>query len=667
MSKRNKDLDELKKLAGTIKSRYETYQTSYLEAKGFKKRATQSVDFYEGRQWGTPTKNTATLPRPVFPITSLVVNSQISNILGSPFKLNYQAPNEHFGADVFTQFAQYQMAEARFDTCLEKSVCDSEVKCSGIIYEYWDEFARGKNGKYRGALRYAVLDPLEIAFSDPSTEEIQDQEWIIYPKRVSIKEARKMCTTLSKEEMAKYILPDTLESDYDETVELDDTKRITIYTMFYRVNGEVVFVKSTNGIVIVDETYLNPYITKREIENKENKEVLKEEEIKENEQFAKEDGSHADTADNELEKRDYKDRNYMFSLYPFAILNTVPMNKSILGMGTAYNIIPNNKIINFIYALNVMNIQNLAWGKVLVKENALKGQRITNQPGQVLVDHSPGGNWGITNMPGQQTLSNGATEQAKSIIELTRGLNNADEIMTGDMLTKNLSGTAIAQIEAMRTKNVDRKQRRVWRFIEELGRIAYQFYVAYYNREDFIYSFNDEDFSIMNEQNPGMYPTKDMSLEFNGEDFLDYNFEVSCEVGAGSQFSEISQMESLNQMLAGQYIDFETYVDLYPDNQMPYKATLKSKIQAQKTSELAQWQQAYAELQATIEANQQELSYQTEKANKMESYAKNLKSTFKEMADSKNNEISSMRDYMATLPGTSRQTNSSGNDDKNVS
>lgn len=53
-------------------------------------------------------------------------------------------------------------------------------------------------------------------------------------------------------------------------------------------------------------------------------------------------------------------------------------------------IIPNQKIINLMSSMHALAAQNTAWGKYIVSEGALRGQVITNIPGQVLIDYSPG-------------------------------------------------------------------------------------------------------------------------------------------------------------------------------------------------------------------------------------------------------------------------------------
>lgn len=647
--KKSMTMEENERLAALIVNRFENYKV-WLKMGNIPAIVKECQDFFYGNHWPKATEATKELPRPSFGLTALTINTQVSNILGSPTKLNYVAAGEDVASDVFTQFAGYQFKEAKFDDYLETIVQDSEVKGNGILYAYWDEFAKGRNGKYKGALRFSVLDLLDFAVANPTITDVQEQEWIIYPDRVSLKVARSMCKTLSKEQIMEKIFPDELDSDYKDVKELDGSQLTTVYTMFYRLNGEVCFVKATKNVVLCAETYMNPFISKKEIEldSKESKDIKKYADENDTKQEKKEDGLLGSQQDDELSIK--KDTDYTFSLYPFGNLCTVPKAKSFVGLGTARTVVPNNKLINLVAAYNLMNVQNLAWGKVLVKHNALKGQKINNKPGQIIVDYSPGTGWGISHMPGQQTLSNGAIEQLNTYIELTRAMHNADEIMTGDMLSKNLSGTAIAQIEAMRTKNVDRKQKRVWRFIEDMGKIAYQFYVAYYKNEKFMYEMGEDMFIKASNQDPNVSRTQFLNVD--GQEFLNYDFEIVCEVGAGSQFSEISQMQMLDNLLTQQHITFEQFVELYPANQMPFKNRIKQMIKAAKESELEQWKQAYMELTKQVESMQQQLAYETQKSLAMEKYANNLKKTYKETIDVKNNEILNMRDYMSKLPGS---------------
>ena len=82
-------------------------------------------------------------------------------------------------------------------------------------------------------------------------------------------------------------------------------------------------------------------------------------------------------------------------------------------------------------------------GSAVVKHDALKGQELTNDPSQVIVDHSQG--QGIYSLQ-TQPFSSSALALNQAIIDLVRIITGTTEVMTGEQKS-GMSGVAIATLQ----------------------------------------------------------------------------------------------------------------------------------------------------------------------------------------------------------------------------
>lgn len=539
----------------------------------------ENRNFYNGIQWAKPTKNTMHLPRPVFNICELIVENKVSNVLGSPVKLNFIGEN-HQDTSMFTRFAEYQQKEMGQEALDEKACEDGAILGTYVYHYYWDGEAKGRRGNYEGALRGQIIDPINLLVANPRDDDIQNQEWIILVSREMVKNVKDM----ADEDVDKSLItadeePSANEYNYEEQ---NDSDLCTLLTRYFRKDGEVYFEKIVKGTAIHKPRALNPTINEQELIRKE-----------------KEDLNVEESPDTEIVENDNFD-DFKASLYPIEVGQWKSKNNSIYGRGEVEGIIPNQKAINFEYAMELLNHQELGWGKILVKPSALKGQVIDNTPGQVITDYSTGNNWGITRMEGAG-LTAAATQLIPSMVDLTRSCTNSAEVLTGEVLSKDMSGVAISQLQAQAQKPIAKIQRRFWRSKERIGKILEQFYRLFYEDTYFTYDLTLDELGEKEEENRrnggNAKVQRTQAAKFNGKDYDGKYFSVVVEAGAGTKYSEIMAMDTLNTLFMNGGINnmsteqLEQFIALYPDSAMPYKAELRAIIRKQQNSELGQLKQ----------------------------------------------------------------------------
>lgn len=617
---------------------YENAQ-AYLVQEGLTTAIPDYVKFYEGEQWPSSTAKTRNMPRPTFNMVEMIVDTKIANVISQPIKLNFVAEGDNEKSSKFTKFAQYQMKEMGMNELNDRAAQDGGIKGTYVYHFYYDEKYAGKRGNYEGGYRCEVIDPLNILFADPTQVDEQKQKWIILVYRADVASVKAMA---DKGIDKNLIGPDDSESVYHEE-EQDGTELCTLLLRYFRKGNEVYFERAVKGTIVNKPRPLNSEL----ITDKQINEFLG---IKsEEKEDMGEDTANISQPDSELEKKENEGDidKYHANLYPIVVGSWKKKDKSIYGRGEVVGLIPNQKAVNFEFAMLLLNHQELGWGKLLVKQDALQGQEPTNAPGEVITDHTPGNSWGITKLDGSG-FSAGALNLAPQIVDLTRAVTNSSEIITGDMISKDLSGTAIAQLQAQAQKPYARLQKNFYRSQEKIGKVLEQAYKLYYEDKEYIYELSPDEQMELGSQDSYVIDT------FNGKDFRDTKFEVVVEAGAGTQYSEIQSMNILNNLLATQLISLKDYAKLYPETGMPFKSDLIAIEENKEKTAIVQLQQMVQQQAQQLEQYQGQMKQYDQVIKQLDGELKKTNSTMSSLQNEYASKITKQNEYIQQLVGAKK-------------
>ena len=543
---------------------------SYQTEMGFVTNFPKFVDFFEGRQWPKATKNTMNLPRPVFNVTKMIGRNKKSAILSVPGKIVYHAENDSPRVKAFNAFAAYILKEMKQEALDKDAIEDAVRKGSYHYHYYWDRTARGLNATEDGALRCEIVDPLKIFFADPTCRDEQKQKWILIATREEAETVRSYADgDVSEDE----ILPDENSENYYGEKE-QGKGLVTVLTRYFRVGGKVYWEKATKSVLICAARPLKP-----DVEG-----ALREM-----------DGENGDPQERTVrEAAPYKsDDADGFELYPIVSGSYERREGSIYGIGEVEGILPVQKGVNLLFALLLLNNQQVAWGKYVVHPQALHGQRLTNEPGQMVIDYSPGFN-GIKKLS-EQVMQSQPIELVGTMINMLRSVSGATEVMTGETVGSNMSGAAIAALQAQAQQPVEELRESFWQVKVRQGLVLAEFFKHYYAGKHFTYSVKAED------------GTKQIADGvFDGAAFADLTFDVVVEATRGSKSSTAGDINMLDAALASKAIDFETYVSIYPEDAISHKQDLLDALQTLKQSENARLKAQIEQMQAVIEQMQQQ-------------------------------------------------------------
>lgn len=578
---------------------------AYQSTLGIAKDYPKFVRFYEGKQWPKPTKNTQNLPRPVINFTKMICRNKKSAILAKRLRLNYKP--EQAGVDVskFNEYGAYVMKELGQDA-LDKLCIDDAVKKGSYVFHYfWDADACGKDGLYLGALRGERVDPLNVLYANPCERDEQKQKWIIIVSREEVSAVR---AKADDDVDRDAIRADESEDSYD-TKEQEGDELCTVLTRYFRVGGEVYYEKATKSAIINKPTPLAPDV----------------EAAMKYLGFEGEGGEEPteDAPNNSLP--DGKDGEALQTerikapLYPIVVGSYEYREGSIYGIGEVEGLIPNQKAVNFQFAMSLLNSQELAWGKYIVHPNALKGQVITNEPAQVLTDHTGTGK-GIAKMQ-EQTIHGEPTKLATEMIQLTRSVTGASEVMSGEVVSASMSGAAIAQLQAQASQPIEELADNFRIVKEKQGKVVAQFLKLFYIEREFSYESDDPVLDemgnpVMDQLGRPMHESVERSAVFSSSEYANVDFDVVAEAVAGTKSSAAGDIQLLEALFSQGKISFKTFIKLYPEDALSNKqeilrvaeeeeagslSSMAAEIEQLK-AQIAQYDKVVAEQQKTVDS-----------------------------------------------------------------
>lgn len=540
-------------IATTIWNQYQN-GLNYFNRSGLSKEWEDCENFYEGRQWPTKTKKTKNLPRPVVNICSMIADNKKAGILSEKIKLIYN-PSELFGekldsavrgSNIFTKFAENISKEMHLDE-LDDEAIDYATQLGTYIYHFfWDkEITGGMETPYIGGLRGEILHPKNVVVSNARECNIQKQKYIIIASiesLSSVKEIAKKNNILNIDEITA-----------DHEIEDEATKELevcTVLTKYSRKNGKVIWSKSTKNVLIQEPTFWEPDKSK----------------VKLFEEEVNDEGSELSEPDKTIKENTFSKKQ----LYPLVMKPHKKRKNCIYGIGEVTQAIPNNKAVNFNLALMLLSVQQTAWPKIIQKAGALARQQITNAPGEVLTDNTRGQNWGFKYME-PTSFSSQALTLTDILINLTRTTTGSSEVVTGEVLGTNMAASAIIALQNQAKKPIELYQKNFFNAHMEIGKIFEQFF-KYYYRDDRLFSYEEDNRTVIN--------------TMNGKEFSDIEFSTSVDVGTSGVFSESLTISLLDNMKQAGDIDFDEYIDLYPESIMVFKSQLKKMRQKKQEEQL---------------------------------------------------------------------------------
>lgn len=548
--------DNILELASQVQTQYKD-GLAYKKQQGYLDSWAEYERFRSGDQWPRETKRTRDLPRPTFNVIDQIQGHKVSSVMNENIKMvfsameNLRQPSQDEqeidpsvkAADTFTRFADTTWERIKQDDINEEALDSASNTGTCVWHYYWDASKSGGNRlRWIGEMEGETIDIVNFFPGNPQNRDVQKQPYILITHRneiQNIKEEAK-ANKVSKEYI-EMITPDkdTEDQAYDKAKnEISSSSKATVITKYWRENGFIHFMKVCGNVVVKLKTNTNR------------------------------------------------------KLYPIEVMQWKRRKKSIFGVGDTEGLIPNQKSINFLIAMQIKSVQDTGWPKMLIKrgENGIR-QNPTNTPGEILVDSAPPGQWSAQYMnPGN--ISPHAQALVDNIMQYTKEVSGANESAMGEQISSDLNASAIMMLQKAAGIPIESIKRRFYQSMENIARIWLEFWQVNYNTTRLITIKDDEQ--------------EEYTTEFNGSVHKDLDLQVKVDIGPSSGYSETMMMSTLDKLYDKGDIDVTQYLKFVPPNVAPFKERLLKDIQKRQEQAMMQQDEMFNQMLSQLSPEEQQ-------------------------------------------------------------
>lgn len=558
---------------------FKAYKASFLDARNVIEHLKEARDFYYGKQYAL--EYDLDTPKPILNLCREGADRVTAKITGTKRHISFVSDKDDESLDEIDNFYSYQLSEMDDETFVDEVTLASAIDGTGVQITTYDSDTLGIKGKYRGFLKRKNI-PFETTFwSNPFTNDEQDQRYWGYYLDMDVGAVKEMVEGRDDGEIERkceMIVPENFYSDTNNEKTVTDSDQTRVYIAFFRLEGEVYFEIATQYIYITTHPHaLNPKLNESKISK------LFDEWVEEQHKGVETRGdelvpSHKiDTAKYALfTKAVLADDSYhlkekgKFSRYPVNILSLYPTVGCILGQSFVSMIIPNQKIINYLTLLQTLIIQNFAMPKILAKPSTLQGQEYDTSPNQVIIDYSTvqerGNNgWGIDILRPASAINSNLLSTRDSLITLTRQIFGFDNL-DSEKFSADTSGYAYSMMVKQMNLVLEIPQKKLWLFVKNNAKLDLMYFKHYIDTAKY-FLYKDPSEISLNENYRALSqnlidsgklegfedvktkPTKRVySKEINSK-FFDDDFNVCIEVEQGIAGSELTESQHYNQIM----------------------------------------------------------------------------------------------------------------------
>lgn len=241
--------------------------------------------------------------------------------------------------------------------------------------------------------------------------------------------------------------------------------------------------------------------------------------------------------------------------YPIAFYNWMPIKNCWHGQAVGTGLKDNQIFINKGFAMAMKHMMDTAFSKVVFDSTVVDGW--SDRVGEAIAVNGPVENVAKVITPG--AMQPGMLEVLNMAIEHTKEFMGATDTALGDVAPNNTS--AILALQNASSVPLENVKRALYQFVEDIGVIWLDFMFAYYDDKRLV-------------------PVGSGYEEFGMSKFDSPEFACKIDVGASSYWSEISSLNTLDNLLRLGKITTAQYLKRLPDGLIPDKETLIAEVSA---------------------------------------------------------------------------------------
>ena len=485
-------------------------------------------DFFIGKQWEGVQANG--LPTPTFNFLKQVVLFQVATITSDNLAMQASplpsvSPYSTAELEQITEVLNHQYAAIiernSIVATLREFMRNAAVDGDGCLYFYFDPTI--ENGQMvKGEIVAEVIENTRVHFGNPNSRSVQDQPHIILSRRALVEDARYLAQKYSEAGVCG-MNPEEITADSEKFSNRYDSytdDKVTVLTYLYRN-------RDTGTIWCCEAT---------------EKGILR------------------------------KAYDTGYKRYPLVWLNWDYIHDCYHGQAMITGLIPNQKFINKMFAMVGISLLTTAFPKVIYDKNRIRGW-----------DGSVGSAVGVNgNVDNVAKTIDGATvnpqiaQFMQLCIDKTRSFLGASDVAMGDSRPDNTS--AIIALQRAANTPMEMTKQNMRQCVEDMGLIWQDMMAVRYG-------VRMVEVSMPMDQ-PGEQP---LGMQLQPQTFLqpfDFsilrNFPVAIkqDVGASSYWSEMANMQTLDNLLMNHHITLKQYLERLPSGYISKKQELIRDIEA---------------------------------------------------------------------------------------
>ena len=272
-----------------------------------------------------------------------------------------------------------------------------------------------------------------------------------------------------------------------------------------------------------------------------------------------------------------------YKLYPLAWMSWESVKNSYHGVSPITGKIPNQIFVNKIYAMAQRQVQDSAFPKVIYDKNKIARW-----------DPSPGKAVGVVGDPTTALfagfrppeMSADPVNMAEVTVQQTRNMMGASDAALGNVKPDNTS--AIIAVQKAAGMPLDIQKMDFYNFVEACVRIFLEIMRVNYGVR--YVTLKDPD-------------GNDIRGEFDFSLLGDYALSLKIDIGAGSYWSELMQVQTLDNLMSNQIIpDAVTYLEAIPEGYIKNKNRIIERIKEQQ--QIQEMMQSQAAMPPQIEGQE---------------------------------------------------------------
>jgi hypothetical protein len=507
----------------------------------------KNEDFYIGRQWEGV--NAPNIEKPVINVLRQAVDYYISMLVSDDVSVQCRLPEDE---DEQTRQAIEYIVSNDIDRIFErtkfKSKCRDFMKnCAvdGDAYFYWRyDSEKQTDQPIKGDLDLELIDNTNIIFGNPAQKDVQKQPYILIVQKLPLDEAKEMATRNGKN--PKDVQQDG-EGGYDqqEVQSRAHTTYTTILTKLYKEKGIIKAIQTTRTMVMRDEVVMG--VTR----------------------------------------------------YPVAGMPWRSVKNAYHGESPLTSQIQNQIMINKYYMMLNEFMKLLAFPKLLYDQNKIDSW--SNRVEAIGVNGNP--NEAIASSSPTMQLTPQVQQYVQDLIEKTKETMGVYDVGLGNVNPDNTS--AIIALQKTASQPLELQKKDYYQVVEDCVNIILELMAVNYGTRMITIqaTMTPEEVQMaqmMKAQDQGIpsmmagsveNPIPDgvvpVTIPFDYADVMPEKLNLIVEIGASAYWSELMQIQSLDNMYkAGIIPDPITYIEQLPNGIIKSKKDLieanqKAKAEAQ--------------------------------------------------------------------------------------